>query len=70
MECPTESKQDIGMFWDCLNQALQQFTGDSQYVFKPHLYVFDEGGGFWASLKAISYPEPAILLRKERKALG
>ena len=51
MECPTESKQNIGMFWDCLNRALRQFTGDNKYVFKPHLYVFDEGGGFWASLK-------------------
>ena len=51
MKCPTESKQNIGMFWDCLNTALRQFTGDNKYVFKPHLYVFDEGGGFWASLK-------------------
>ncbi|CAB4001638.1 Hypothetical predicted protein [Paramuricea clavata] len=51
MECPTESKENIGIFWDCLNTALQQFTGDNKYVFKPHLYVFDEGGGFWASLQ-------------------
>ena len=51
MECPTESKQNIGMFWDCLNGTLRQFTGDNKYVFKPHLYIFYEGGGFWASLK-------------------
>ncbi|CAB4027945.1 Hypothetical predicted protein [Paramuricea clavata] len=38
MECPTESKENIGMFWDCLNTALQQFTGEL------YLYVFDGGG--------------------------
>lgn len=51
MECPTESKENIGLFWVCLNKALQQYTGNDEYCYKPHLYVFDEGGGFWASLK-------------------
>ncbi|CAB3979812.1 Hypothetical predicted protein [Paramuricea clavata] len=31
MECPTESKENIGIFWDCLNTALRQFTGDNKY---------------------------------------
>lgn len=51
MECPTESKENIGLFWVCLNKALQQYTGNDEYCYKPHLYVFDEGGGFWASLE-------------------
>ena len=51
MECPSESKAKVGLFWSHLNKALQEFTGDDHYTFKPHLYVFDEGGGFWASLQ-------------------
>jgi len=35
---------------------LQEFTGDDHYTFKPHLYVFDEGGGFWASLQETMGP--------------
>lgn len=37
MDCATESKKNIGMFWDCLNTALRQFTSENKYVFKPHL---------------------------------
>lgn len=51
MECPSESKDNIGMFWTCLNSALRQLTHDNNCQFRPHLYMFDEGGGFWASLK-------------------
>ncbi|KAL9976523.1 hypothetical protein ACROYT_G013837 [Oculina patagonica] len=51
MECPSESKANVGLFWSHLNKALQEFTGDNHYTFKPHLHVFDEVGGFWASLQ-------------------
>ena len=57
MECLTESKVNVGLFWSYLNKALQKFTGDDPYMFKPHLYVFDEGGGFWASLQETMGPE-------------
>lgn len=57
MECLTESKANVGLFWSYLNKALQEFTGDDHYMFKPHLYVFDEGGGFWASLQETMGPE-------------
>lgn len=51
MECPSESKASIGMFWTCLNDALRKLPHDNNCQFKPHLYIFDDGGGFWASLK-------------------
>ena len=57
MECPSESKEGIGLFWSYLNAALKQCTGDNEYVFKPHMYVFDEGGGFWASLRDTLGPD-------------
>lgn len=50
MECPSESKASIGMFWTCLNDALRKLPHDN-CQFKHHQYMFDEGGGFWASLK-------------------
>ena len=46
MECLSESKENVGLFWSFLNSALKQYTGNNEFVFKPHLYVFDEGGGF------------------------
>ena len=57
MECLSESKENVGLFWSFLNSALKQYTGNNEYVFKPHLYVFDEGGGFWASLQDNLGPE-------------
>ena len=51
IECLSESKENVGIFWNYLNSALKKYTGNNEYVFKPHLYVFDEGGGFWASLE-------------------
>ena len=51
MECPSESKEDVGLFWTYLNAALKQYTGDNEYLFKPHMYVSDEGSVFWASLR-------------------
>lgn len=40
MECPPESKANVGLFWCHLNKALQEFISDDHYMFKPHLYVF------------------------------
>lgn len=57
MECLSESKENVGLFWSFLNSALKQYTGNNEYVFKPLLYVFDEGGGFWASLQDNLGPE-------------
>ena len=57
MECLSESKENVGLFWSFLNSALKQYTGNNEYVFKPHLYVFDEGGGFWASVQDNLGPE-------------
>ena len=42
MECLSESKENGGLFWTYLNSALKRYTGNNEYVFKPHLYVFDE----------------------------
>ena len=57
MECPSESKKNVGFFWTYLNAALKQYTGDNEYLFKPHMCVFDEGGGFWASLRDTLGPD-------------
>ena len=57
MECSSESKGNVGLFRSYLNSALEQDTGDNEYVFKPHMYVFDEGSGFWASVHNNLGPE-------------
>lgn len=50
MECESESKENIQIFWRLLNEALQELSGTRDYRFNPAGIMVDEGGGWWASI--------------------
>ena len=54
---PVREQGERWTFWSFLKLTLKQYTGNNEYVFKPHLYVFYEGGGFWASQQDNLEPE-------------
>ena len=57
MEVETESKSSMGIFWDTLNEAIKEFTGNPNARFRPHGYMMDESGGFWASIANVQGEE-------------
>ncbi len=59
METESEGKENIQIFWQLLNTALQELTGNQHYKFNPAGIMVDEGGGWWASIPC-ELPDGAI----------
>jgi len=53
MEAEAEDTASINIFWETLNMAIQEFTGNPSAKFRPHGYMMDEAGGFWASIAKV-----------------
>ena len=45
------------MFWEVLNEAIREHTGDGNSRFWPYGYMMDEAGAFWASIAAVQGDE-------------
>ena len=59
MECESESKEMMVIFWSLLNEVLEKFTGRKDYKFNPIGWIVDEHGGNWASIRTV-YGEEAV----------
>ena len=56
-EVESESAASMSIFWETLNEAIREFTGDPNARFRPHGYMMDEAGGFWASIASVQGEE-------------
>ena len=57
MEAESENTLSMTMFWDVLNEAIREHTGDGNSRFRPYGYMMDEAGAFWASIAAVQGDE-------------
>ena len=53
MDCKRETKDMFALFFNCFNSALQDFTGDLNYVFNPIMLVTDEVGAIHNGLHEV-----------------
>ena len=57
MEVEAEDTASMNIFWETLNEAIQEFTGNPSARFRRHGHVMDEAGGFWASIAHVQGEE-------------
>ena len=57
MEVEAEDTASMNIFWETLNEAIQEFTGNQSKRFRPHGYMMNEAGGFWASISNLQGEE-------------
>ena len=53
MDYKWETKDMVALFFNCFNSALQDFTGDPNYVFNPIMLVTDEVGAIHNGLHEV-----------------
>ena len=53
MDCKRETKDIVALFFNCFNSALQDFTGDLNYIFNPIMLVTDEAGAIHNGLHEV-----------------
>ena len=53
MDCKLGTKDMVALFFNCFNSALQDFTGDLNYIFNPIMLVTDEAGAIHNGLHEV-----------------
>ena len=59
MECESESKEMMVIFWSLLNKVLEKFAGRKDYKFNPIGWIVDEHGGNLPSIRTV-YGKEAV----------
>ena len=44
MDALKENKDSVALFFRLFNSALQDYTGDENYIFNPPMFITDEAG--------------------------
>ena len=57
MEVESENTLAMNLFWEVLNEALQEYTANPTIRFSPYGYMMDEAGAFWSSIANIQGEE-------------
>ena len=53
MECETENAENIELFFNTINEMLQEHTSNKNYKFHPCGIIVDEGGANWKAVRAV-----------------
>ena len=53
MEAESENSLSMNIFWEVLNEAIQEYSNDPNRKFKPFGYMMDEAGAFWSSISCV-----------------
>ena len=51
METEGEAEDNVRIFWEQLDEAIKQVSGDSSSTFNPYGFMCDEAGGIWKSIQ-------------------
>ena len=53
MEAESENSLSMNIFWEVLNEAIQEYSNDANRKFKPFGCMMDEAGAFWSSISCV-----------------
>lgn len=82
MEVESENTLAMNLFWEMLNEALQEYTTNPTIRFRSYGYTMDEAGAFWSSIANIQGEEDfqrsvscekhfdSTVLRQEKTLVG
>lgn len=57
MEVESENTLAMNLFWEVLNEALQEYTANPTIRFRQYGCMMDEAGAFWSSIANIQREE-------------
>lgn len=57
MEVESENTLSMNVFWEVLDEAIQEYTGDYNSRFSPCGYMMGEAGAFWSSITNVQGEE-------------